>query len=160
LSRTYAIPSQQLRNEERRAVGAGLGFALGLPLGLGLVLFSFFPDTGTLTRRDLVLFGTTLVLPGVGLWLRALTLRSLRVELQDQRITLSQRLPLTRSPRQISFCREDVAHIREIRKDGLIICGRNSKGKYLDLHIPRTVDNYDDLRSRLAAWHPIQESWF
>lgn len=158
MSRTYTIPPQQLRNEERRALGAGLGFALGLPLGLGLVLLSFFPDAGTLTRHDLVVFGLTLILPGVALLLRARTLRSLRVELDDQRVTLSQRLPLTRSPRQISFSRGDVAHIREIRKDGLMICGRNSQGKYLDLRIPRILENYDDLRSRLAAWHPIQES--
>ncbi len=140
-------------------MGAGLGFLLGTSISFGLMVLYFRLDVSTLTRHDLVVFTVALTLPCAALWSRALTLRSLRIELDDRRITRIQSHPLTRSQQRISFCREDIAHIREVRKEGLIVYGRNSNGRYLDLYIPRSVENYDELRSRLAAWQPIHESW-
>jgi len=92
------------------------------------------------------------------LWLHTLTLSSLQIELDDDRITRTHRL-LWGSPLTISFGRDDVGHIREVGKSGLMICGRGRKGRYIDLHIPHLVENYDELKAHLAEWQPVRNSW-
>jgi len=125
----------------------------------GLIALYFHFDFHGITFHDVVTFSLTLILPCTALWLRANALCSLRIELDDDHITRTALLPLRRTPQQISFLREDVAHIREVPKQGLMVHGRNFRGRYIDLEIPRSLQGYDDLRSRLAAWHPIRESW-
>lgn len=159
MSRTHVIPPQHSLLEERRAISAGLGLLLGTPIGFGIVALCLRFRLRDLSLNDFRLFAITLIPPAIALWVRATTLRSLRIELEENRLTRIQKHPLTRSPQRLSFTREDVAHIREIPKQGLMVHGRNSKGRYLDLEVPRSLENYDDLRSRLAAWQPIHESW-
>jgi hypothetical protein len=98
-------------------------------------------------------------LPCLLLWLHASMMKSFQIQLEDDRITRIQNHPFGHSTLKISIARQDVGHIREAPKSGLYLRGRNGDGRWIDLQIPRTLENYDDLRSRLAAWHPIGDSW-
>jgi len=153
------IPLETQQVEQRRAVAIAVGFVLGMSIVFGLIALYFRFDFQGIRFHDVVPFTLTLILPCAALWLRAHALCSLRIELDDDRITRTELLPLRHTTQRISFLREDIAHIREIPKQGLMVRGPNSKGRYIDLEIPRSLQDYDDLRSRLAAWHPIRESW-
>jgi hypothetical protein len=132
---------------------------VAVPLSTALVVFCLPGRHLSLSAQEMARPMVGLTIVGAALWLRMSTLKSLRIELDDERIAQTQNRPLGMPPLKISFARQDIAHIREVRKEGLYILGRGINGKYIELHIPRTVGNYDDLRSRLAAWHPIHDSW-
>ena len=83
-------------------------------------------------------------------------MKSLRIEMKDDRISGIQKLPFARSPHTISFARHDIGYIGEGRHSGLYIHGRNSEGRWTDLHLPASLENYGDIRARLATCQPIR----
>ena len=159
MSRVYAIPAAQVKLQKHRVTAGVITLFVAVPLSAALVASCFSGVHQSLTAQDMFRPMVGLTIVSAALWLQTSTLKSFRVELDDDRITQTQNRPLGIPPLKISFARTDIAHIREVRKEGLYIHGRGSNGKYTELHIPRTVENYDDLRSRLAAWHPIHDSW-
>jgi len=159
MSRVYRISPETAQHERRRLTTAIITLLVILPVIIGLMALYFRLDPRSLTAHDLVSTMFMVGLPCAGLWLQSLTLGSLRIELDDNRITRIQNRPLWGSPSRISFERQTIAHIREVGKNGLMIHGPGRKGRYIDLHIPRTVENYEELRVRLAAWQPVQVSW-
>ena len=159
MSRVYAIPPARVQLEKHRITAGVITLFVAVPLSTALVVFCLSRGHQSLSAQEMVRPMVGLTIVSAALWLQTSTLGSFRIELDDDRITQTQNRPFGMSPVRISFSRQDIAHIREVRKDGLMVHGRGSKGAYIDLHIPRTVENYDDLRSRLAAWHPIHDSW-
>jgi hypothetical protein len=157
--RVYRIPPERVQREKRRMATAIITLFVALPVSIGLVALYFRLDLRSLTLRD---FASTILMLGIpcaALWLHTLTLPSLKIEFEDDRITKTQVRPFGTAPLKLSFDREEINHIREVRRSGLMVRGRGSRGRYIDLHIPRSVENYDDLKSRLTAWYPVQESW-
>jgi hypothetical protein len=159
VSRVYAIPPEQVKLEKQRITAGVIALLVAVPLSTALVVFCFSSGHQSLSAQEMVRPMVGLTIVSAGLCLRMSTLKSLRIELDDERITQTQNRPFGMSPAKISFARQDIAHIREVLKHGLYIHGRGGNGKYIELHIPRTVEHYDDLRSRLAAWQPIHDSW-
>jgi hypothetical protein len=159
VSYLYKIPKEAVQQQKRAIVAATLTLFVCVPLFTIAAGSLFHLDRSTLTTRDIWSITTMLGIPCALLWLNANAMKSFRIQLEDDRVIRIQNHPLGFSPLIISFVRKDIGHIREVRKDGLYIHGRGCNGKYIELHIPRTVENYDDLRSRLAAWHPIHDSW-
>jgi hypothetical protein len=159
MQRVYTVPPEQLQLEKRKLIAGAIALPIAVPAGFLLAMFCLRVNTGSMSADDYV---RPLVGIGVlcaGLWVRALTLSSLRIELEDNRITRTQHRPFGLKPLRISFNRTDIAHIREIPKHGLIICVRNIQKRYVDLEIPKSIENYDDLRGHLASWQPIHDSW-
>ena len=156
--RTYKIPPEAVRDRKIKIRVASLTLLLVVP-AVTAAAGRFLPLDRSLTLHDIYSMLWMLGLPCALLWLYTTAMPSLQIQLEDDRITQLLNLPFTRSPRKISFARTDIAHIREVGKSGLYVHGRSAEGKYFDLHVPRSLENYDDLRSRLAAWHPIQPSW-
>jgi hypothetical protein len=159
VSRVYAIPPAQVKLQKYRVTAGVVTLFVAVPLSTALVGFCLPGGHQSLSAQEMARPMVGLTIVSAALWLRMSTLKSLRIELDDERITQTQSRPLRMPPLKISFARQDIAHIREVRKEGLYIHGRGSNGKYIELHIPRTVENYDDLRSRIAAWHPIRDAW-
>jgi hypothetical protein len=156
--RVYKIPQGVSQLEKRRAIAAILGVLVAMPVCVGMVALCFRLDTHSLSVHDVVTAIAMLGIPCAAVLLHSFTLPSLRIELEDERITRTQNRPLGASPLRISFDRREINHIREVRNSGLMVHGRGSKGRYIDLQIPRSVENYDELKARLAAWQPIHES--
>jgi hypothetical protein len=159
MSQVYVIPPERVQLQKHRITSGVITMFITVPLATALVVFCFSGGRQSLSAQEMVRPMVGLTIAGIALWLHTSTLGSFRIELEGDRITQTQNRPFGISPLKLSFPRQDIAHIREVRKDGLYIHGRGSNGKYIDMHIPRTLENYDDLRSRLAAWHPIQDSW-
>ena len=159
VSRVYAIPPEQVKLQKHRVTAGVITLFVAVPLSTALVGFCFLGGHQSLSAQEMVRPMVGLTIVSAALWFQTSTLKSLRIELDDERITQTQNRPFGMSPAKISFARQDIAHIREVPKHGLYIHGRGSKGKYVELHVPRTVENYEDLRSRLAAWQPIHDSW-
>ena len=159
MPRVYAIPPARVKLEKHRITAAVITLFVAVPLSTALVGLCLPGGRQSLSAQEMVRPMVGLAVVSAALWLQTSTLKSFRIELDDGDITQTQDRPFGMLPLRISFARQDIARIREVRKDGLMIHGRNSKGKYIDMHIPRTLENYDDLRSRLAAWHPIRNSW-
>jgi hypothetical protein len=159
MSQVYVIPPERVQLQKHRITIGVITMFITVPLATALVVFCFSGGRQSLSAQEMVRPMVGLTIVGIALWLHTSTLGSFRIELEGERITHTQNRPFGMSPLKISFPRQDIAHIREVCKDGLYIHGRGSKGAYIDMYIPRTLENYDDLRSRLAAWHPIQDSW-
>jgi hypothetical protein len=159
MSQVYVIPPERVQLQKHRITSGVITMFITVPLATARVVFCFSGGRQSLSAQEMVRPMVGLTIAGIALWLHTSTLGSFRIELEGDRITQTQNRPFGISPLKLSFPRQDIAHIREVRKDGLYIHGRGSNGKYIDMHIPRTLENYDDLRSRLAAWHPIQDSW-
>jgi hypothetical protein len=155
----YRVSPEQLRTQKRRTVGAAIALFIGVPVGGALGAMCVGLRLSSITTRDIPTFAISLGLPVLALLLRAVTMPSLRYELEDDRVTRVQQNPLTRALQRLSFSRREIRHIREVRKSGLVIHGRGSGGKYIDLEIPPYIENYDELRGHLAAWQPIHDSW-
>lgn len=146
--------------QQKHAVLAGsISLCVFVPLSTIVVGTLFHVDRSTLTSRDVWSIAIILVMPCTMLWLSANVMQSLQIQLEDDHITRIQDQPLGLSAWKISFARQDIGHIREVQKAGLYLHGRNSDGRWIDLHVPRMIENYDDLRARLAAWQPIHETW-
>ncbi|HKV77815.1 MAG TPA: hypothetical protein VJP02_06735 [Candidatus Sulfotelmatobacter sp.] len=159
MSQVYAIPLQQVQLQKHRVIAGVITMFMTVPLATALVVFHFSGGRQSISAREMVRPMVVLTIAGAALWLHTSTLESFRIQLDGDRITQTQNRPFGMPPSKISFTRQDIAYIREFRKDGLMIHGRGSKGTYIDMYIPRTLEDYDDLRSRLAAWHPIRDSW-
>jgi hypothetical protein len=159
MPQVYAIPPERVQLQKYRVTAGVITLFVAVPLSTALVGFFFLGGHQSLSAQEMVRPMVGLTIVSAALWFQTSTLKSLRIELDDERIAQTQNRPLGMPPLKISFARQDIAHIREVRKEGLYILGRGINGKYIELHIPRTVGNYDDLRSRLAAWHPIHDSW-
>jgi hypothetical protein len=155
----YAIPPERVQLQKYRVTAGVITLFVAVPLSTALVSFFFLGGHQSLSAQEMVRPMVGLTIVSAALRLQTSTLKSLRIELGDDRITQTQNRPFGISPLKISFARHDIAHIRELRKDGLMIHGRGSKGAYIDMYVPRTLEKYDELRSRLAAWHPIRDSW-
>jgi hypothetical protein len=145
--------------EKHRITAGVITLFVAVPLSTALVVFCFSRGHQSVSAQEMIRPMVGLTIVSAALWLHTSTLGSFRIELDDDRITQTQNRPFGMSPLKISFARQDVAHIRKVHKDGLMIHGRGSKGAYIDMHIPRTVENYDDLCSRLASLQPIHNSW-
>ena len=136
--RVYRIPPEKVQHERQRIATAVITLLVVMPVSVGLIAVYFRLDLHSLTIHDIV---TPMLMVGAAcavLWLYTLTLSSLQIELDDDRITRTHRL-LWGSPLKVSFGRDDVGHIREVGKSGLMIRGRGRKGRYIDLHIPRSA---------------------
>jgi hypothetical protein len=157
--RVYRIPTEQVQNERRRLAIAIITLFVAVPGSVALIVLFLPLGPRSLGIRDVAQMLFMLALPCAALWLHTVTLPSLQIQLEDERITRTQNHPLLRTPLRISFRRDEIANIREVRKSGLMIRGRGSKGRYIDLHIPRLVENYDELKGYLNAWHPVHDSW-
>jgi hypothetical protein len=155
----YKIPPKTVRREKQRVAAAVITLFVAVPLSVAVVALFARLDVHSLTTHDacVLLFG--LGLPSAALWMRTIMLRSLQIELEDNRITMTQNRLFWGSPLRISFSREEVGHIREVGKSGLMVRGLGTKGRYIDLHIPPFVENYDELKGRLSAWQPVHKSW-
>jgi hypothetical protein len=119
---------------------------LGVPLLTMAVGLLFHFDRSALTGRQLWAIPFVLGFPCAALWLHVNMMKSLRIEMEDDRITGIQNHPFSHSPRAISFVRHEIRHIRAGRHSALYIHGRNSNGRWIDLYIPAWLENYDDLR--------------
>ena len=159
MPQVYAIQPERVRLQKHRVTAGVITMFVTVPLTTALVVFYFSGGRQSLSAQEMVRPMVMLTIAGAALCLHTSTLGSFRIELEGDRITQSQNRPLGMPPSKISFARQDIAGILEFRKHGLMIHGRGSKGAYIDMYIPRTLENYDDLRSRLAAWHPIRNSW-
>ena len=159
LLQIYKLPEEAVQQQKRAILAASVTLFIGVPLLTVAVGTLFHLDRSTLTTRDLWSIGLMLGLPCMLLWLHANMMKSFQIQLEDDRITRVQNYPFGHSTLKISIARQDVGHIREVPKSGLYLHGRNGDGRWIDLQIPRALENYDDLRSRLAAWHPIHHSW-
>jgi hypothetical protein len=158
--RVYKIPPQTVRREGQRAIAAAIALFLAVPLSVAVAAIALYARLDLqFTTHDAGVFLFGLGLPGAALWVRSYMLRSLRIELEDGRISMTHDRPFWQSPLRISFDRQDIGHIREVGNSGLMIRGRGHRGRYIDLHIPRFVENYDELKSQLSAWQPIRNSW-
>jgi hypothetical protein len=157
--RVYKVSPENVQSERRRLATAVIILCVMLPLSIGLIALCFHLDPHSLTTHDYLSVIVGLGMPCAALWLCTLTLPSLKIELEDDRITKTQERPLWGTPLKVSFSRDDVSHIREVGKSGLMIRGRGRNGRYIDLHIPRLVENYDELKTSLATWQPVQNSW-
>jgi len=153
------MPIEAVHQQKRAILAASLTLFIGVPLLTIAAATLFHLDRSTLSTRDLCSIGSMLGPPCVLLWLHANMMKSFQIQLEDDRITRVQNHPFGRSTLKISIARQDVGHIREVQKSGLYLHGRDGDGRWIDLPIPRTLENYQDLRSRLAAWHPIHDSW-
>lgn len=155
----YKIPPQTVRREKQRVAAGVITLFVAVPVSVAVFALFARLDIPSITTHDVgvLLFG--LGLPSAAVWTRTVMLRSLRIELDDGRITMTQDRLFWGSPLRISFSREEVGHIREVGKSGLMVRGRGTKGRYIDLHIPPFVENYDELKGRLAAWQPVHKSW-
>ena len=137
--RVYRIPPEKVQHERQRIATAFITLLVVIPVSVGLIAVCFRLDSHTLTIHDIV---TPMLMVGTAcavLWLCTRTLPSLQIELDDDRITKTQDRPLWGSPLTISFGRDDIGHIREVGRSGLMIRGRGRKGRYIDLHIPRSA---------------------
>ena len=159
MSYVYKIPKEAVQQQKRAIVTATLTLFICVPLLTVAAGLLFHSDRSTLTTRDIWSIMLMLGIPCALLWLHANVMKSFRIQLEDDRITRVQNHPFGLSPLKISFARQDIGHIREVQKDGLYLRGRDQDGRWADIQVPRTVENYDDLRCRLAAWHPIHDSW-
>ena len=93
------------------------------------------------------------------LWLSTNVMKSVQIQLEDDRITRIQNHPFGHSTLTITIARRDIGHIREVSKSGLYLRGRNTDGRWVDLQVPRSIEKYDEIRARLAVWQPIRETW-
>ena len=155
----YKMPAEAMQQQKRAVLAGSIALFVGVPLATIAVGTLFHLDRSTLTSHDVWSIAIMLGIPCVMLWLSTNVTKSFQIQLEDERITRLQNHPLGRSVLKISFARQDIGHIREVQKSGLYLRGRNSDGRWIDLQIPRSIENYDDLRSRLAAWQPIHETW-
>lgn len=154
----YKMPKQAVQHQKRAILAASLTLFIGVPWLTVAAGTLFHLDRSTLTTRDLWSIGSALGLPCMLLWLHANMMKSFQIQLEDDCITRIQNHPFGHSTLKISIARQDVGHIREVAKFGLYLHGRIRDGRWIDLQIPRALENYDDLRSRLVAWHPIHDS--
>jgi hypothetical protein len=157
-TRVYRISPENLRREKQRLAAGIITMFVAVPLSVALVAWFMRLDAGSLTTHDVGVLIVGLGLPSAALFLNTLTLPSLRVEIEDDRITKTQNRPIGGSLR-ISFNRQEIGHIREVGKHGLMIRGLGRRGRYIDVQIPRLLEDYDELKGRLAAWQPIHKSW-
>jgi hypothetical protein len=155
----YKIPPQTVRREKQRVAAGVITLFVAVPLSVGVFAVLGRVDVPSLTTHDVGVFLFGLGLPSAALWTRTIMLRSLRIELEDSRITMTQDRLFWGYPLRISFSREEISHIREVGKSGLMVRGLGTKGRYIDLHIPPFVENYDELKGRLSAWQPVHKSW-
>ena len=153
------MPKAAVQQQKRAILVASLTLFMGVPLLAVAAGTLFHLDRNTLTTRDLWSIGAILGLPCMLLWLYANIMKSFQIHLEDDRITQVQNHSFGHFTFKTSIARQDIGHIREVPKSGLYLRGRKSDGRWIDLQIPRSLENYDDLRSRLAAWQPIQEGW-
>jgi len=158
LLQIYKMPKEAVQQQKRAILAASLTLFIGVPLLTIAAGTLFHLDRSTLTTLDLCSIAWMLRLPCMALWLHANMMKSFQIQLEDDRITRIQNHPFGHFTLKISIARQDVGHIREVQKSGLYLHGRNGDGRWIDLQIPRSLENYDDLRSRLAVWHPIHDS--
>jgi len=154
----YKMPKQAVQRQKRGVLAGSVTLFAGVPL-FTIAAGKLFHASGTLDWRDVWSIFIMLAIPCAMLWLSTNVMKSIRIQLEDNRITRVQNHPFGHSTLTISIARTDIGHIREVSKDGLYVRGRNPDGRWIDLHVPRSIENYDELRSRLAAWQPIQETW-
>lgn len=155
----YKMPKEAVQQQKRAILAASLTLFIGVPRLTVAAGTLFHLDRSTLTTRDFWSIGSMLGLPCLLLWLHANMMKSIQIQLEDARIIRIQNHPFGHSTLKISIARQDVGHIREAPKSGLYLEGRNGDGRWIDLQIPSTLESYEDLRSRLAAWHPIGDAW-
>jgi hypothetical protein len=156
LLQIYKMPKEAVQEQKRAILAASLTLFIGVPL-LTVAAGTFFHlDRSTLTTRDLWSIGSMLGLPCMLLWLYANMMKSFQIQLEDDRIARVQNHPFGHSTLKISIARQDVGHIREVPKSGLYLHGRNGDGRWIDLQIPRTLEDYEGppLPPRCVVSHP------
>lgn len=154
----YTVPAEQVKLQKTKMVVGAVTLWVAVPVATWLTVVCFRLKVNSITDEFVrPLVGLALIT--AVMLLSAVCPYSLRIELEDDTIRRIQSRPFGLAPLVISFSRGDIAHIRENQKYGIMVHGRGRKGRYLDLHIPRFINNYDELRGRLAAWQPIQNSW-
>ena len=154
----YKMPGAAVKQQKRAVIAAALTLFIGVPLLTIVAGTLFHLDRGTLSSRDVLSIAVMLGIPCTILWLSTNVMKSVQIQLENDRITRIQNHPFAHSILKITFSSQDIGHIREVSKSGLYLRGRNSDGRWADLHVPRSIENYDEIRAHLAAWHPIRKS--
>ena len=153
------MPGDAVRQQKRAVLAASITLFAGVPLSTIAVGTLFHLDRSTLTSHDLWSIAIMLGIPCAMLWLSTNVMKSVQIQLEDDRITRIQNHPFGHSTLTITIARRDIGHIREVSKSGLYLRGRNTDGRWVDLQVPRSIEKYDEIRARLAVWQPIRETW-
>ena len=154
----YKIPKKTIQQQKYAVLAASLTLFICVPV------FTFAAGklshaSGAFSWHDVWSVALMLGIPCAMLWLSTNVMESIQIRLEDDRIVRMQNHPFGLSKLEIAFGRRDIGHIREVSRDGLYLRGRNPNGRWIDLWVPRSIENYDDLRTRVAAWHPIRQTW-
>jgi hypothetical protein len=156
--RVYNMPKQAVQQQKRTVVAAAATLFVGVPL-FTIAAGKLLHLNGTLTGRDVWSISIMLGIPCAILWLSTTVMKSVQIQLGEDRITRIQNHPFGHSQLKVTFARHEIGHIREVSKSGLYLRGRNSDGRWIDLDVPRSIENYDEIRTHLATWYPIRETW-
>jgi hypothetical protein len=116
MSQVYVIPPERVQLQKHRITSGVITMFITVPLATALVVFCFSGGRQSLSAQEMVRPMVGLTIAGIALWLHTSTLGSFRIEVEGDRITQTQNRPFGMSPLKLSFLRQDIAHIREVRK--------------------------------------------